>query len=72
MGLMLAIVAHAADEEVSRSQSFASLQHLPLEAIYRMASILSRISVFRGRPPDLAGGTRGCNNSHSLSVKSLG
>ena len=40
MSLMLAIVAHAADEEVSRSQSFASLRYLPSHAKVRSATHL--------------------------------
>ena len=40
MSLMLAIVAHAADEEVSRSQSFASLRHLPSHAKARSTAHL--------------------------------
>jgi hypothetical protein len=37
---MLAIVVHAADEEVSRSQSFASLRHLPSHAKVRSTTHL--------------------------------
>ena len=40
MSLMLAIVAHSADEEVSRSQFFASLRHLPSHAKVRSTTHL--------------------------------
>ena len=44
----------------------------PLRSKYRMPFTTSRRSTVRGRPPGLAGGSRGPRISHCSSVRSLG
>ena len=44
----------------------------PLRSAYRMPLTTSRRSTVRGRPPGLAGGSRGARISHCSSVRSLG
>jgi hypothetical protein len=40
--------------------------------IWKMASRISRLGYFSGRPPGLAAGTQGAINAHSLSVRPVG
>ena len=57
----------------SRRKVRGSIRHWqPLVAMYRIAFMISRNLVLRGRPPVLAGGNSGPMMSHSASVKSLG
>ena len=44
----------------------------PLRSTYRTPFIISRRSTVRGRPPGLAGGSRGLRIAHCLFVRSLG
>ena len=44
----------------------------PLRSAYRMPLTTSRRFTARGRPPGLAGGSRGARTSHCSSVRSLG
>ena len=44
----------------------------PVRSTYTMPLTTSRISTVRGRPPGLAGGSKGSRMSHSWSVRSLG
>ena len=54
-------------------RSFGSIrQEHPLRRTYRMPFTISRRSTERGRPPLLAGGSRGARISHCSSVRSLG
>ena len=54
-------------------RSCGSIRHgHPVRSTYTMPLTISRISTVRGRPPGLAGGSKGSKMSHSSSVRSLG
>ena len=54
-------------------RSCGSIRHgHPVRSTYTMPLTTSRISTVRGRPPGLAGGSKGSRMSHSWSVRSLG
>ena len=54
-------------------RSCGSIRHgHPVRSTYTMPLTTSRISTVRGRPPGLAGGSKGSRMSHSSSVRSLG
>ena len=54
-------------------RSCGSIRHgHPVRSTYTMPLTTSRISTVRGRPPGLAGGSKGSRMSHCSSVRSLG
>ena len=54
-------------------RSCGSIRHgHPVRSTYRMPLTTSRVSTVRGRPPGLAGGSKGSIMSHCSSVRSLG